>query len=189
MAFRSPTIYLPDYHNFNRPRTMAHTEVILTKNLPPLGAEADIVRVRRGYARNFLLPTGKALEVNKGTLRSINHLKVQRAEREAREVTEAEELASRIQKLKLSFTLETGGTGKAFGSITSKDITERVNAELKNVELPRHAIALEKGIKETGEHEVPVRLHADVTAKLRIKVAAAATEDTEKPEEATKRNA
>ncbi|MFY8215192.1 MAG: 50S ribosomal protein L9, partial [Chthoniobacterales bacterium] len=66
---------------------MAHTEVILTQNLSPLGAEADIVRVRRGYARNFLLPTGKALEVNPGTLRSINHLKMKRAEREAREIT------------------------------------------------------------------------------------------------------
>lgn len=160
---------------------MAHTEVILTQNLSPLGAEADIVRVRRGYARNFLLPTGKALEVNPGTLRSINHLKMKRAEREAREITEAEELASRIQKLKLTFILETGETGKAFGSITSKDITERVEAELKNVQLPRHAIALDKGIKETGDHEIAVRLHADVTAKLRIKVSAA-TNDAENSE-------
>lgn len=152
---------------------MAHTEVILTQNLQPLGAEADIVRVRRGYARNFLLPTGKALEVNKGTLRSINHLKAKRAEREAREITEAEELANRIQKLKLTFTLETGETGKAFGSVTAKDITERIETELKNVSLPRHAVTLDKGIKETGDHEVAVRLHSEVTAKLKIKVAAA----------------
>jgi len=163
----------------NRPGNMAHTEVILTQNLSPLGAEADIVRVRRGYARNFLLPTGKALEVNAGTLRSINHLKMKRAEREAREITAAEELASRIQKLKLTFTLETGETGKAFGSITSKDISERLHAELKNVDLPRHAITLDKGIKETGEHEIAVKLHADVTAKLRIKVSAASAESGE----------
>jgi len=161
---------------------MAHTEVILTVNHPPLGAEADIVRVRRGYARNFLIPHGKALEVTKGTLRAVNHLKVKRAEREAREVTAAEELASRINKLKLTFTLETGETGKAFGSITAKDITERIQAELKDVELPRHAVTLDKGIKESGEHEVPVRVHPDVTAKLKIKVAAAA--EAEEGEEA-----
>jgi large subunit ribosomal protein L9 len=162
---------------------MAHTEVILTVNHPPLGAEADIVRVRRGYARNFLIPQGKALEVTKGTLRAVNHLKAKRAEREAREITAAEELASRINKLKLTFTLETGETGKAFGSITAKDITERIQAELKDVELPRHAVTLDKGIKESGEHEVPVRVHADVTAKLKIKVAAPEIEEGDAAEE------
>ncbi len=162
---------------------MAHTEVILTTNLPPLGAEADIVRVRRGYARNFLVPQGKALEVNKGTLRSVNSLKQKRAEREAREVTAAEELASRINKLKLSLVLETGESGKAFGSITAKDLTEKVEAELKNVTLPRHAIELEKNIKESGDHEVSVRLHPDVTAKLHVKVTASTPEAAEEGEE------
>ncbi len=151
---------------------MAHTEVILTENLPPLGAEADIVKVRRGYARNFLIPQGKALEANAGSLRAVNHLKAKRAEREGREVTAAEELASRINKLKLALTLETGESGKAFGSITAKDLTERVEAELKDVTLPRHAIALEKAIKESGDHEIPVKLHPDVTARLKIKVSA-----------------
>jgi ribosomal protein L9 len=162
---------------------MAYTEVILTENLPPLGAEADVVRVRRGYARNFLVPQGKALEVNKSSLRVINSLKAKRAEREARELTAAEELASRINKLKLTLTLETGETGKAFGSITAKDLTEKVEAELKNVELPRHAIVLEKGIRESGDHEVPVRLHPDVTAKLKVKVAAAKAEKSDEEED------
>ena len=164
---------------------MAHTEVILTTNLPPLGAEADIVRVRRGYARNFLVPQGKALEVTKSTLRAVNSLKAKRAEREAREVTEAEELAARINKVKLNLTLETGETGKAFGSITAKDLTEKLEAELKNVTLPRHAVELDKNIKESGDHEVVVRLHPDVAAKLRVHVAAAkAEEDEESAEEA-----
>ena len=101
---------------------MAHTEIILTANIPSLGAEADIVKVRRGYARNFLLPQGKGLEVTKNSLRQINHLKARRAEREGREVTAAEELAGQINKLKVSFVLETGETGKAFGSVTAKDI-------------------------------------------------------------------
>jgi large subunit ribosomal protein L9 len=158
---------------------MAHTEVILTTNLSPLGAEADIVRVRRGYARNFLVPQGKALEVTKSSLRAVNSLKAKRAEREARELTEAEELASRINKVKLNLTLETGETGKAFGSITAKDLTEKLEAELKNVTLPRHAVELDKSIKESGDHEVPVRLHPDVTAKLRVKISAAKSDEDE----------
>lgn len=162
------TLSLP----INLTEPMAHTEVILTQPVTSLGAEADIVKVRRGYARNFLIPQGRALEASAGSLRSVNHLKAKRAEREAREVTAAEELASRINKLHLTLTLETGQTGKAFGSITAKDLTEKVEAELKDVTLPRHAITLDKGIKESGDHEIPVKLHPDVTAKLKVKVAA-----------------
>jgi len=151
---------------------MAHTEIILTANIPSLGAEADIVKVRRGYARNFLLPQGKGLEVTKSSLRQINHLKAKRAEREGREVNAAEELASKINKLKISFVLETGETGKAFGSVTAKDIHDRIASELKLEDLPKHAVVLEKAIKETGDHEVSVKLHPDVTATLHLKVTA-----------------
>lgn len=153
---------------------MANTEVILTANIPSLGAEADIVKVRRGYARNFLLPQGKALEVTKSSLRQVNHLRAKRAEREAREVTAAEEIATKINKLKLSFTLETGETGKAFGSVTSKDLHDRIVTELKLAELPKHAVVVDKPIKETGDHEVSVKLHPDVTATLHFKVVAPA---------------
>jgi len=149
---------------------MAHAEVILTENVPSLGAEADIVKVRRGYARNFLLPFGKALEVTPSTLRKINTLKAKRAEREAREVTAAEELGTKISRLTLTFTLETGETGKAFGSVTAKDIHDKLVAELGGTEIPKHAVVLDRAIKESGEHEVGVKLHADVTAKLTIKI-------------------
>lgn len=149
---------------------MSQTEVILTENIPALGAEADIVKVRRGYARNFLIPRGKALEVNPSSLRRINHLKAVRAEREARELTAAEELAGKINKLTLDFKLETGETGKAFGSVTAKDIVDRLGDSLKDGEIPRHAVVLERPIKESGNHEIPVRLHPDVTAKLTISI-------------------
>ena len=149
---------------------MAFTEVILTANIPALGAEADIVKVRRGFARNFLLPQGKALEITSGSLRQINHLKAKRAEREAREMTAAEELASKINKLSPVFTLDAGETGKAFGSITAKDIHDRIIADLKLEDLPKHAVVLEKPIKESGEHTVAVKLHADVSAKLKLNV-------------------
>ena len=89
---------------------MPSTEIILTENIPGLGAEADVVKVRRGYARNFLLPQGKAYEVTKRSLRQLDNLKAKRAAREAAELNEAEELSRRISKLKVVFTLETGPT-------------------------------------------------------------------------------
>ena len=156
---------------------MAHAEVILTENIPNLGAEADVVKVRRGFARNFLLPQGKAIEATSASMRLINHLKAKRAEREAREVTAAEELARKISKVDLSFDLETGQRGKAFGSVTAKDITEKLLAELKDIELPKHAIVLESAIKTGGEHTVQVKLHAEVSAALKIVVKTPAKEE------------
>ncbi|HEY5707126.1 MAG TPA: 50S ribosomal protein L9 [Terrimicrobiaceae bacterium] len=163
---------------------MAYAEVILTENIPSLGAEADLVKVRRGFARNFLIPQGKALEVTPSSLRKITQLKAKRAEREAGELTAAEQLASRINKLVLNFTLETGETGKAFGSITSKDIHDRLAGELGDVELLKHAVTLERAIKESGDHEIEVKLHHDVTAKLRIKISTPKRASAEEAHEA-----
>ena len=151
---------------------MPLTQLILTENVPGLGAEADVVRVRRGYARNYLLPRGKAYEVTPGTLRKLDALKQKRAEREARELNEAEELGRRIGKARLIFTLETGETGKAFGSVTAQDIVNRLKNEL-GTEIDRHKIVLERPIKDTGEHEVAIRLHHDVTAQLVFQVKSA----------------
>ena len=156
---------------------MATTEIILTEKIEHLGAEADIVKVKRGYARNFLVPQGKALEVTAGSLKRINNLKAKRAEREGREMNEAEELARRINKLKITVELETGGTGKAFGSVTAADLAERLKKELGGtLEIDRHRIHLERPIKETGEHEVSIKLHHDVTAKLTVTVKAKGSE-------------
>jgi large subunit ribosomal protein L9 len=151
---------------------MPLTELILTENVPGLGAEADVVKVRRGYARNYLLPRGKAYEVTPGALRRLDALKQKRAEREARELNEAEELSRRIGKTRLVFTLETGEKGKAFGSVTAQDIVNRLKNEL-GAEIDRHKIILERPIKDTGEHEVAIRLHHDVTAQLAFQVKSA----------------
>jgi large subunit ribosomal protein L9 len=152
---------------------MPTSEVILTENIRGLGAEADIVKVKRGFARNFLLPTGKAYEVTPVTLRRINQLKAKRAEREAAERNAADELARKINKLTLHLTLETGATGKAFGSITVKDLEDALKKELPHANIERHAIELERPIKETGQHEIPIKLHSDVTATLKVSVKSA----------------
>jgi len=149
---------------------MANTQVILTEPIAGLGVEADVVKVKPGYARNFLIPRGKAFEVTPATLKQINNLKAKRAEREGRELNEAEELARRINKLKITLTLETGETGKAFGSITAKDIADRVKGELGGSEIERHRIVLERPIKETGAHEIEIKLYHDVVAHLNITV-------------------
>ena len=164
---------------------MPSTQVILTENVPGLGAEADVVKVRSGYARNFLLPKGMAYEVTPGALRQLDALRAKRAEREARELNEADELARRIGKLKVSFTLQTGETGKAFGSITAHDIAERLKQEL-NREFDRHLLVLEHPIKTTGEHEVPIKLHHEVTAKFKFNVKSA---EELKPEAAAEESA
>lgn len=149
---------------------MPFQEVILTENIRGLGAEADVVKVKRGYARNFLLPRGKAYEVNPAAQRRMAELKVKRAEREGKERNEAEEIARRINKLRLTLILETGAQGKAFGSITQKDIEDALKKELSGVELERHAVELERPIKTTGEFELPVRLHPEVSATLKVLV-------------------
>src|SRR6201982_1244309 len=168
---------------------MPLTELILTENVPGLGAEAAVVKVRRGYARNYLLPRKLAYEVTPAALRQLNALKQKRAEREARELNDAQELARRIGKARFVFTLETGETGKAFGSVTAQDIVNRLKNEV-GADIDRHKIVLERPIKDTGEHEVAIKIHHDVTAKLvfqgksgkepKAEAVSAATEEPEK---------
>lgn len=165
---------------------MPTTEVILTEKIHNLGAEADIVKVKVGYARNFLIPNGKALEITPAALRRINILKAKRAEREAQELNEAQELARKINKVKLDLELETGETGKAFGSITAADISEKLKAALGGIEIDRHRIHLERPIKDSGKHEVEIKVHHDVTAKLEVNVNAKGAAPAEKEEEGEK---
>ncbi len=150
---------------------MAHAQVILKEQIKGLGAEADVVNVKRGFARNFLVPQGKAYEATPGNLRHLNQLKAQRAEREAKEIQEAEKTAAKLKKLKLNLSLQTGQGGKAFGSITTIDIAKAV-AESAKIELDRHHIELEKPIKNTGSFEIPVKLHRDVSCFLKLTVTA-----------------
>ncbi|CAN5170560.1 50S ribosomal protein L9 [soil metagenome] len=161
---------------------MPSTQIILTENIPGLGAEADVVKVRRGFARNFLLPQGKAYEVTKSSMRKLDMLKAKRAEREAKELNEAEEIARRIGKSKVIFTLETGESGKAFGSVTANDIAMRLKNEV-GAEIERHRIVLESPIKSTGEHEISIKLHPDVTATMKFTVKSSTAEPKPEPVE------
>lgn len=162
---------------------MANIQVILKEHIKGLGAEADVVGVKRGFARNFLLPQGKAYEATKGNLRQIENLKAVRAEREAKELAESEKIASKLRKLKLKLSLATGQGGKAFGSITTIDIAKAVAESAAKVELDRHQIQLDRPIKNTGSFEVPVKLAHGVECFLKLTVVSAG-EETEKSEDA-----
>ncbi len=162
---------------------MANVQVILKEKIASLGAEADIVAVKAGYARNYLIPQGKAYEATAGNLRQVTNLKAKRSEREAAEKTEAQNTAGRLRKANLKLELSVGQGGKAFGAITAADIAEAISTQLK-LTVDRHAIELEKPIKTTGKHEVTVRVHPEVEAVVRLSVTTpdapeAADEDAE----------
>ncbi|MFT6864511.1 MAG: large subunit ribosomal protein L9 [Akkermansiaceae bacterium] len=149
---------------------MALTEVILREKINNLGAEADVVKVKAGFARNFLIPSGKAYEATKGNLRQIENLRTSRATRETEELNKAQELATKISRFKPKFTLDVGKNGKAFGSVTSIDIHKAL--EDKGIIIDRTAIQLDKPIKSTGKTDVEVKIHADVTTSVTITVSA-----------------
>ena len=148
---------------------MANVQVILKEKIAALGAEADIVSVKAGYARNYLLPQGKAYAATAGNLRQVTALKARRTEREAAEKVEAQNVAARLRKATLRLELAIGQGGKAFGAITAADIAAAIADQLK-VTVDRHAIDLDKPIKTTGKHEIAVRVHPEVEATVKLNV-------------------
>ena len=150
---------------------MATTDVILREKLENLGAEADIVAVRRGYARNYLIPGGKAFEATSANRRHIERLKESRARREAVEFQEAEKKATKLRKIKLTLELATGQGGKAFGSVTLNDILEGIKSRTK-LDIDRKQVELDGPIKSTGTYDVPVKLHPDIIVTIPLKVKA-----------------
>jgi large subunit ribosomal protein L9 len=144
-------------------------EVILKTKIEGLGSEADIVSVKPGYARNFLIPKDFAAPATLATKRQVEELKRKRAEREANELNEAQELAGKLGKLKLVFVLESGeGQDKSFGSVTNQDIANKLKEAGHDID--RKKIDLPKPIKDLGEHEVIVKLVSEVQATLTITV-------------------
>jgi large subunit ribosomal protein L9 len=148
---------------------MATNEVLLLKPVDGLGGEGDQVKVRAGYARNFLLPRSIAVPVSKANRRQIEALRKRRAEREAHELNGAQALAQKLGKLRLeAFVVKTGEGGKMFGAITASDLHERLTAA--GIEIDRKRIHLYSPVKSLGQHTVKVKLHADVTAEVAFDV-------------------
>lgn len=149
---------------------MATAQVILKEKIQGLGAEADVVDVRAGYARNFLIPQGKAYEANEANLRHLESLKAARAKREAEELVGFQEIATKLSKMTPKFELSIGQGGKAFGSVTSMDIHKSLQEE--GIEIERTAIELDQPIKGSGSFDITINLHPQVICNLTIKVEA-----------------
>ncbi|MBS1241861.1 MAG: ribosomal protein [Gemmatimonadetes bacterium] len=145
-------------------------ELILREDVQSLGKAGELVRVKPGYARNFLLPKGLAYEATEGNKKRIAAEGRARHARQATERTEAEQLASRLSGLAITLTAKAGEGDRLFGSITTQDIADAVTA--KGIDLDKRKIELDHPIKSLGTHMVPVRLHADVHAELAVTVTA-----------------
>ncbi len=149
--------------------SMAKTEVILTHNIVGLGGESDQVKVAAGYARNYLFPQGLAVPLTATNKRRIEALRQRRAEREAHELNTMTELSKSLSKLICVVTVKTGEDGKMFGTVTSGLIADQLKTQF-DVTLDKRKIQLEHPIKALGEHEVELRLHADVVTTLKVRV-------------------
>lgn len=145
-------------------------ELILREAVPSLGKAGDLVRVKPGYARNFLLPRGLAFEATEGNKKRIAAESKARAAQANQERAEAEAFAAQLATLELSFTAKAGEDGKLFGSITSGDIAEALAA--KGHPVDKRKLDLEHPIKHLGFHSVGVKLHHDVHAEVKVNVVA-----------------
>ena len=147
---------------------MAHTQVLLREDIDNLGARGEIVRVKAGYARNYLLPRNLAVEATANNVRQIEGEKAALAKREAKERSTAELQASHLQQLTLKFERKVGEAGVLYGSVTSMDIAHAMKEQ--GYEVDRRKIILREPIKRFGNYTVAVRLHRDVTVELPIQV-------------------
>jgi large subunit ribosomal protein L9 len=141
-------------------------EVILRETVKKLGTAGEVVTVKNGYARNYLIPRGLAYRATEANKRRIESEKKSHAQRLAAEHTGAEGLAAALNEVELHFTAKAGEGDKLFGSITSSDIADQL-AE-KGYQVDKRIIELEEPIKMIGIYKVPVRLHAEVKAELRV---------------------
>jgi large subunit ribosomal protein L9 len=147
---------------------MATSEILLLQPVAGLGAEGDQVKVRAGYARNFLLPQGKAVALTQSNRKRVEALKKRRTEREASDLSNAQALAAKIAKVSLAFAVKTGEAGKMFGAITSADIHTKLTEA--GIEIDRKAIHLAAPVKTLGKHEVTIKLHAEVSTDISFDV-------------------
>jgi large subunit ribosomal protein L9 len=148
---------------------MAFTEVLLIKPVDGLGAEGEQVRVRAGYARNFLLLQGIALPVNRANTKYIESLKKAREARESKDLESANATAAKLAALKLVFAVKTGEGGKMFGAISTAEIAAKLAEH--GIELERKRIHLGQGpVKVLGKHLTTIRLHASVSIEQEFEV-------------------
>jgi len=151
---------------------MAQVRLILRDDVPKLGDAGDVVSVRPGYARNFLLPKGLAIVATEARVRELEHHRRAIAERVARQMRAMQAEKEKFDGQKLSFEVRVGEEGRLFGSVTALHIAEQL-AE-RGLQVDHRRIELGRPIKQVGEYQVQVKLHREVRAEISVQVAAAA---------------
>lgn len=149
---------------------MANTNVLLREDVDNLGARGEIVRVKAGYARNYLLPRKLAVAATASNVKQIEQERAALLKKEARERSTADAQAEQMRNLTLNFERRVGEHGILYGSVTSMDIAEALKE--RGYEIDRRRINLREAIKETGDFTVNVRLHRDVTVEIPVRVTA-----------------
>jgi large subunit ribosomal protein L9 len=143
-------------------------EVILKEDVPQLGHRGDVVRVAEGYGRNYLLPRKLAVQATTANKAVIEQMKQSAIRRSAVEKADSEALAKQLETVSLTFQRKTGEKDHLFGSVTSADIADAL--EQKGFNIDRRKIQLHEPLKSLGDFDVPVRLHRDVTSRVKVKV-------------------
>jgi large subunit ribosomal protein L9 len=141
-------------------------EVILKEDVSKLGSRGDVVKVAEGYGRNFLLPRKLAIEASAGNKKVIEQMRAAAVRRSAKEKSQAEELSKQFDGLSVSFQRRSGEHDQLFGSVTSGDIADALEKKAFNID--RRKIQLHEPLKTVGEFTIPVKLHKDVTAHLKV---------------------
>jgi large subunit ribosomal protein L9 len=146
-------------------------KLILTENIESLGHIGDIVKVAPGYARNYLLPKGFAIEATEKNAKALDHVKRQMAYKKDKVTESARLLVAKLQELTVQLTHQAGVEGKLFGAVTNMEIAAFLKE--KGFDIDRKKIVLAEPIKNLGEYSVPVKLHPEITATLKVSVVAA----------------
>jgi large subunit ribosomal protein L9 len=150
---------------------MSLTKLILTQEVTGLGSSGDTVEVKGGYARNYLLPRGLAIQATRGAEKQIESLRRARAARDVRSLDEAQAVAAQLAKLTVTLPAKAGAGGRLFGAITTADVVAAVTAA-GGPSLDRRRVELPSGIKSTGTHTVTVRVNPEVSTTVTVEVVA-----------------
>lgn len=148
-------------------------KVVLREPVESLGERGETVNVAAGYARNFLLPKGLAYAATPGNLKTLDDQRRRWSDRAARELNEARALAAQIEALQLEVTRKAGDSGTLYGSVTSSEVAELL--AVRGVNVDRRRISIGEPIKVVGDHAIPLKVHAQVTATIRLRVVAQAS--------------
>ncbi len=147
---------------------MKNLKVILRQDVAELGQSGDIVTVKPGYARNFLVPRGMAYEATGSNIKRLEEDKRRGEAKSKQQYLEAGRRASQLENVQLTFHANAGDEGKLFGSITSADIAERLKEQNLDFEVDKRDIELDEPLKSLGVYNVPVRLHTDVKPEIKV---------------------